>query len=77
MTTPEWAERQWFAMQSPMSEMMQPRARYVRNVVTETVAGHAPQYAGIVIESWYARAPHASVLMMTNACAHKALAIPP
>lgn len=28
-----WAESVWWAIQSPMSEMMQPRGRYVRNVV--------------------------------------------
>lgn len=48
----EWAEKYWFAKQSPMSEMMQPRARYVRNVVIRTLTANAPAFAGIVIEAW-------------------------
>ena len=54
----------WFGVQSPMSEMMQPRARYVRNEVTghhprergpSDIISHqlrVPPYAGIVAESW-------------------------
>ena len=48
---PEWSRR-WFGRQSPMSEAMQPRARYVRNVVEEVVTEGAFPYEGIVEESW-------------------------
>jgi hypothetical protein len=47
----EWMRR-WFGRQSPMSEAMQPRSRYVRNVVRETLTSGAPVYEGIVEESW-------------------------
>ena len=35
-----------------MSEKMQPRARYVRNVVEEVLTPGAVPYEGIVEESW-------------------------
>jgi len=44
--------RHWFNRQGPMSEKMQPRSRYVRNVVDEVLTGDAPRYEGIVEESW-------------------------
>lgn len=47
----EWSRR-WFGRQSPMSEAMQPRARYVRNVVREVLTPGAFPYEGIVEESW-------------------------
>ena len=47
----EWFRR-WFGTQSPVSEAMQPRARYVRNVVAEALTPRAPAYAGIVEEAW-------------------------
>ena len=47
----EW-HRRWYGRQSPMSEAMQPRARYVRNVVTEVLTPGAFPYEGIVEESW-------------------------
>jgi len=47
----EWAENYWWKYQSPMSEMIQPRARYVRNVVLKA-SDKAPAFAGIVTESW-------------------------
>jgi hypothetical protein len=47
----EW-RRRWFGRQSPMSEVMQPRARYVRNVVEEALTPGAFPYEGIVEESW-------------------------
>jgi hypothetical protein len=47
----EWSRR-WFGRQSPMSEVMQPRARYVRNVVQEVLTPGAFPYEGIVEESW-------------------------
>lgn len=44
--------RHWFNRQGPMSEMMQPRSRYVRNVVDEVLTPGAVPYEGIVEESW-------------------------
>ncbi|MFW2390416.1 MAG: hypothetical protein ACN4G0_18920 [Polyangiales bacterium] len=44
--------RHWFNRQGPMSEAMQPRARYVRNVVDEVLTPGAIPYEGIVEESW-------------------------
>lgn len=48
---PTWAEMFWFSTQSPMSEIIQPRARYVRNLVVSYESG-APPFAGFVIEAW-------------------------
>jgi hypothetical protein len=42
----------WYGHQSPMSEWMQPRARYVRNAVVRTLTPGAPRYRAIVEESW-------------------------
>lgn len=47
----EWMRR-WYGRQSPMSEAMQPRARYVRNVVREVLTEGAFAYEGIVEEAW-------------------------
>jgi hypothetical protein len=47
----EWIRR-WHDRQSPMSEAMQPRARYVRNVVREPLTPDAPPFEGIVEEAW-------------------------
>ena len=44
--------RYWFNRQGPMSEAMQPRSRYVRNVVDEVLTPGAVPYEGIVEESW-------------------------
>ena len=44
--------RHWFNRQGPMSEAMQPRSRYVRNVVLDVLTSGAVPYAGIVEESW-------------------------
>lgn len=44
--------RHWFNRQGPMSEEMQPRSRYVRNVVDEVLTPGATPYEGIVEESW-------------------------
>jgi hypothetical protein len=49
---PEAWHAHWFGTQSPVSEAMQPRARYVRNVVNERLSERAPRYAGIVEEAW-------------------------
>lgn len=51
MSKDEWMRR-WFGRQSPMSEQMQPRSRYVRNVVLEVVTPGAFPYEGIVEEAW-------------------------
>jgi hypothetical protein len=42
----------WYGHQSPMSEDMQPRARYVRNAVSRSLTPGAPRYRAIVEESW-------------------------
>jgi hypothetical protein len=42
----------WYGHQSPMSEWMQPRTRYVRNAVVRAVTPGAPQYRAIVEEAW-------------------------
>lgn len=47
----EWIRR-WHGRQSPMSEAMQPRARYVRNVVQSALTPGAPPFEGIVEEAW-------------------------
>jgi hypothetical protein len=43
----------WYAHQSPMSEWMQPRGRYVRNAVTRALTPGAPRYKAIVAEAWH------------------------
>lgn len=47
----EWIKR-WHGRQSPVSEAMQPRSRYIRNVVVRAVTPDAPPYEGIVEEAW-------------------------
>ena len=47
----EWIRR-WHGRQSPVSEEMQPRARYIRNVVIQAVTPGAPPFEGIVEEAW-------------------------
>jgi len=47
----EWIRR-WHGTQSPVSEAMQPRARYIRNVVLQAVTADAPPFEGIVEEAW-------------------------
>jgi len=42
----------WYGHQSPMSEDVQPRRRYVRNTVAHPVTAGAPPVDGIVVESW-------------------------
>ena len=42
----------WYGHQSPMSEDMQPRTRYVRNAVARAVTAGAPRLKAIVEESW-------------------------
>ncbi len=42
----------WYGHQSPMSEQLQPRLRYVRNTVVHPVGSGAPPLDGIVVESW-------------------------
>ncbi len=51
ITKDRWM-RHWFNRQGPMSEKMQPRARYVRNIVDEVLTSGAVPYEGIVEESW-------------------------
>jgi hypothetical protein len=47
----EWVTH-WHTVQSPVSESMQPRIRYVRNEVVRAVTPDAPPYRGIVEECW-------------------------
>jgi hypothetical protein len=42
----------WYGHQSPMSESVQPRLRYVRNTVAHPLTPGAPPVDGIVVESW-------------------------
>ena len=42
----------WYGHQSPMSERLQPRLRYVRNTVVHALTSGAPPVDGIVVESW-------------------------
>ncbi len=46
-----WIAR-WHGVMSPVSEAIQPRTRYVRNLVLESLSQHAPPFEGIVEESW-------------------------
>ena len=46
-----WMQR-WFGHQSPMSEWMQPRTRYVRHVVERVLTPGAEHIDGIVEEDW-------------------------
>jgi len=51
LTEAEWI-RHWHTVQSPVSESMQPRTRYVRNAVARPVTDGAPPIEGIVEEAW-------------------------
>ena len=51
ISTEDWIKR-WHNIMSPVSEAIQPRARYVRNLVLESITPDAPPYNGIVIEVW-------------------------
>jgi hypothetical protein len=42
----------WYGHQSPMSEWMQPRVRYVRNTVVRPLTAGAPSYRALVSEAW-------------------------
>ncbi|OHD67725.1 MAG: hypothetical protein A2W19_16540 [Spirochaetes bacterium RBG_16_49_21] len=47
----EWIRR-WHGTMSPLSESIQPRTRYVRNVVLKALTAGAPPFEGIVEEVW-------------------------
>jgi hypothetical protein len=47
----EWITH-WHTVQSPVSEAMQPRMRYVRNAVARPITAGAPPIEGIVEEAW-------------------------
>jgi hypothetical protein len=47
----EWIAH-WHGVQSPVSEAIQPRTRYVRNAVARPVTAGAPPWLGIVEEAW-------------------------
>jgi hypothetical protein len=42
----------WHTKQSPMSEAVQPRCRYVRNMVVRPLEDGNPPWKGIVEEAW-------------------------
>jgi hypothetical protein len=42
----------WYGHQSPMSERMQPRVRYVRNTAVRPLTPGAPRYRALVAEAW-------------------------
>lgn len=42
----------WHTKQSPMSEAIQPRCRYVRNAIFRAITPEAPPYRAIVEEGW-------------------------
>ncbi len=46
-----WIAR-WHGQMSPISEAIQPRTRYVRNLVVEALTDGAPPWEGIVAECW-------------------------
>lgn len=50
-TQEAWVER-WFSTMSPISETIQPRTRYVRNVVERPITDNLPGWEGIVEECW-------------------------
>jgi len=47
----EWIRR-WHGRMSPVSEEIQPRTRYVRNLLTGTQDADPPPFAGVVEEAW-------------------------
>lgn len=49
---PRTFRERWYGHQSPMSESVQPRLRYVRNTVAHPVTPGAPPLDGVVVESW-------------------------
>ncbi len=49
---PEEWRRRWFNRMSPVSEEIQPRTRYVRNVVTAAIHQGTPAWDGVVMEGW-------------------------
>ena len=51
MSVDEWITH-WHTVQSPVSEAMQPRMRYVRNAVVRAITPDAPPIEGIVEEAW-------------------------
>lgn len=51
MAHEEWMRR-WHGRMSPVSEAIQPRTRYMRNVVLRTLTEGAPELGGIVEEAY-------------------------
>lgn len=51
LTREEWIRR-WHGTMSPVSEEIQPRTRYVRNLVIEGLTPGSPHFEGIVEEAW-------------------------
>lgn len=51
LTEAEWLHN-WHEVQSPVSARLQPRRRYVRNRVVQTLTHQAPVVDGVVEEAW-------------------------
>jgi hypothetical protein len=51
LTVEEWLRR-WHGVMSPVSEAVQPRAKYVRNLVLQRLTAEGPKLDAIVEESW-------------------------
>ena len=47
----EWVRR-WHGVMSPVSARIQPRTRYVRNLLGPPITADAPNYEGAVLECW-------------------------
>jgi hypothetical protein len=61
-----WIEH-WYGRQSPISEELQPRTRYVRNAVARPLTHGAPPYLGIVDECWPSAAHLTDPMLFYNA----------
>ncbi len=66
LTYAQWID-QWYGVQSPMSERVQPRARYVRNTVARALTADAPPYKGIVEECWASKEIPQNPMLYYNA----------
>ncbi len=61
----EWLHN-WHEVQSPVSARLQPRRRYVRNRVVQTLTPGAPEIDGIVEEAWASAEVVANPLLFFN-----------
>ena len=70
LTYEEWIAH-WYGVQSPVSEELQPRTRYVRNAVARPLTADAPPVLGIVDECWASPAHITDPLLFYNAADKK------